>query len=238
MTDVLALIPARGGSKGVPRKNLRTLAGKSLLAYAIEAAQGSASITRTVVSTEDEEIAAAARDLGCEMIRRPDALARDETPMKAVVEHALGVLQQGGYKPDVTVLLQPTSPLRSAGHIEGALALLESRGAGSVVSVGPVPGHFHPAWQFALGEKGELRRYEGGELGALPARRQDLQPTFTRNGAIYAFRTAGFLSTGSFYVDPCLAYVMPAEVSVNIDQEQDLRWAEWVLREGQKEGGS
>src|ERR687888_2652879 len=139
LVQVLALIPARGGSKGIPRKNLATLAGRPLLAWTIDAALGSRAVTRTVVSTEDDEIAEAARSLGAEVLTRPPELADDDTPMQPVIAHALGELGA----PDVLVLLQPTSPLRRAEHVDEAVELLVATGADSLLSVveGPPP---HP----------------------------------------------------------------------------------------------
>lgn len=230
--SVLGLIPARGGSKGVPRKNLRELAGKPLLAYAIEAGQASAEIEELVVSTDDGEIAALAREMACRVIERPPELARDDTAMKAVVEHALRTLASEDL-PEFTILLQPTAPLRKAQHIDDCVGLLQGGHARSVVSVAPVPSHHHPDWQFNLGPAGQLERYDGEPLAELATRRQDLQRTYTRNGAIYAFSSRGFLEEGSFYLLPCLAYVMPAEVSINIDSERDFRAAARAIRRGE-----
>jgi CMP-N-acetylneuraminic acid synthetase len=115
--EVVALIPARGGSKAIPRKNLAPLGGRPILAWTVDAARESRAVTRTVVSTEDEEIAAAARGLGAEVLDRPAELSADETPMQDVIEHALAELP----RPDVLVLLQPTSPLRRARHVDEAV---------------------------------------------------------------------------------------------------------------------
>lgn len=226
MTEVLGLIPARGGSKGIPRKNLREVAGKTLLAYTIEAGRESSTLSELVVSTEDADIAALARQMGCQVLARPEELAGDETPMKEVVAHALRELEAAGV-PDVTVLLQPTAPLRTGQHIDDCVDLLSSSRAGSVVSIAAVPAHYHPSWQFVLNEAGELCRYEGGTLSDLATRRQDLPRTYTRNGAVYAFQTGAFLQQGTFYAPPCLAYVMPQEASINIDTERDL----WLMEQ-------
>lgn len=229
MTGVFGLIPARGGSKGIPRKNLREVAGKTLLAYAIEAAQGSSTLDDFAVSTEDPEIAAVTRKMGCKVLERPQELAADETPMKGVVSHVLAGFGEANL-PEAIVLLQPTAPLRTAQHIDACVKLLRTSHARSVVSVAAVPGHFHPSWQLVLDEAGELSRYEGGSLSDLATRRQDLLQTYWRNGAIYAFLSEGFLGQGSFFPQPCLAYVMPAEVSINIDTERDLKRLEDALQ--------
>jgi N-acylneuraminate cytidylyltransferase/CMP-N,N'-diacetyllegionaminic acid synthase len=229
MTGVYGLIPARGGSKGIHRKNLREVAGKTLLAYAIEAAQGSSALDDFAVSTEDREIAAVTRRMGCTVLERPRELAGDETPMKEVVSHVLGGFGEANL-PEVIVLLQPTAPLRTAQHIDDCVNLLRTSHARSVVSVAAVPGHYHPSWQFVLDEAGELSRYEGGSLSDLATRRQDLLQTYWRNGAIYAFQSEGFLQQGSFFLQPCQAYVMPVDVSINIDTERDLKLLEDALK--------
>jgi CMP-N,N'-diacetyllegionaminic acid synthase len=234
--EILGIIPARGGSKGVQRKNIRSLAGKPLLCYAIDAAQTSRSVGRVLVSTEDEEIARLAVDLGCEVLKRPIELAQDDTPMVPVIRHAIDAFgKDEGYQPKITVILQPTTPLRRAEHIDEALDLLLRSDAGSVISVTPVPGHYHPEWQFVISEKGELETYKGFKLHELKAYRQKLQETFTRNGAIYAFHTSPFLERDTFYLQPCLAYRMAPEVSVNIDTEEDFWLAEkYLIRDGRE----
>ena len=226
---VLGLIPARGGSRGVPRKNIRLVAGKPLIAYAIEAAKASQLLTRCVVSTEDPEIAQIARSFGCEVIKRPADLAQDTTPTLPVIQHVLEFLDQHErYRPDITVLLQPTAPLRTDRHIDEAVALLKNADVDSVVSVSPVPGHYNPHWQFVI-QDSELRLFTGQPLRRMITRRQGLPVTYTRNGAIYAFRTAIVFEQGNFYGDRCAAYVMHAEDSVNIDSEEDLCLAERLI---------
>ena len=153
---VLGIITARGGSKGVPGKNLKLLAGKPLLAYTIEAARASLVLDRVILSTEDEAIAAAARELGCEVpFIRPAELSRDDTPHLPVIQHASAWMQnQGNYQSDVVMVLQPTSPLRTATDITNAIALLESSGADSVLSVTEVPAHNHPSRTLRLDDEG------------------------------------------------------------------------------------
>ena len=143
--QALGVIPARGGSKGVPGKNLRLLAGRSLLAYTAAAALGSRRLTRTVLSTDDPAIAAAGRALGLGVpFMRPASLAADDTPMLPVLVHAAEEARRDGFTADIVVLLQPTSPLRTSAHVDAALELLESSGADSVVSVVEVPHQFSP----------------------------------------------------------------------------------------------
>src|SRR5918911_4592310 len=160
---VLGLIPARGGSKGIPGKNLAPLCGRPLVAWTIGAACAARSLDRVVVSTDSEEIAATARELGADVLERPAELARDGTPMRDVLLHALEELG----RPEVLVLLQPTSPLRRAEHVDGAVALLRETGADSVVSVAEVPHRYRP---------GPLMELEDGRLvplGPTPATRQE-----------------------------------------------------------------
>jgi CMP-N,N'-diacetyllegionaminic acid synthase len=227
---ILGLIPARGGSKGIPQKNLRPLAGKPLIEYTCAAALASRRLVRIIVSTDCPAIAKVACAAGCEVpFLRPNHLATDSATSASVVRHALDWLAQHGEPwPDLVALLQPTAPLRTAWHIDQAVALLESSGSDSVVSVTSLPAHYHPEWQFVI-RAGELRSYADVPLGQLVPRRQELAPTYTRNGAIYLFRTQAFAATGSLYGDRCCPYVMPPEVSVNIDTHADWRRAERLL---------
>jgi N-acylneuraminate cytidylyltransferase len=230
MPEVLAIIPARGGSKGVPRKNIRLVAGYPLIAYSIKAAQNSQTITRTLVSTEDAEIAQVAGQLNCDVLMRPMELAGDTTPMKAVVNHVLTTLRDTSqYVPDIFVLLQPTTPLRTSAHIDGAINLLLKSQADAVVSIVAVAGHYHPDWQLKVDPDGELHLYNGNTLDKIITRRQELTATYIRNGAIYAVRSASFLRDGSLYGEHCLGYVMAGEDSVNIDSEDDLAVADQRL---------
>jgi CMP-N,N'-diacetyllegionaminic acid synthase len=220
----LAVIPARGGSKGLPGKNLRPLAGRPLLAYTAEAARGSRTLTRVVVSTDDESIASAARALGLEVpFLRPAALAADDTPMLPVLQHALA--EAGAEAFDAVVLLQPTSPLRRSAHVDGAVRLLESSGADSVVSVVEVPHQYSPVSVMRV-ENDRLRPYADGPL---LTRRQDKPRVFARNGpAVLAVRAA-VLAGGSLYGDDIRPLVMDAEDSIDIDSAADFEYAAYLL---------
>jgi CMP-N,N'-diacetyllegionaminic acid synthase len=214
----VAVIPARGGSKGIPRKNLAVLGGRPLIAWAIDAGLGSRAVGRTVVSTEDEEITAIARSLGADVLARPRELAADETPMREVIAHALGELRDC----DVFVLLQPTSPLRRAKHVDEAVGLLLESGADSIVSVVEVPHRFAPQSLMALRD-GRLF-----PLGVSPARRQDKDRVFARNGpAILAFRPDRI--EADLYGGDCRPYLMRPEDSVDVDGPFDLELAEFLL---------
>jgi CMP-N-acetylneuraminic acid synthetase len=230
---VLGIITARGGSKGVPGKNLKTLAGKPLLAYTVESALNCPSLDRVILSTEDEAIAAAGRRLGCEVpFIRPAELSRDDTPHLPVIQHAAAWMQnQGGYRPDAVMVLQPTSPLRTSGDIAAAVALLESSGADSVLSVSEVPAHSHPSRTLRVDATGQAVLFATGEpVRNRVNRRQDLPEAWIMNGAIYACRTAVLFGTNpSLYGDRVVAYRMPVERSISIDDMDDWAAAERAL---------
>ncbi len=230
---VLGIITARGGSKGVPGKNLKLLAGKPLLAYTVGAARECRVLDRVILSTEDEAIAAAGRALGCDVpFLRPAELARDDTPHLPVIQHAVAWMRdQVHYQPDAVVVLQPTSPLRTAADIDGAVALLESSGADSVVSVSEVPGHSHPSRTLRLDAEGFAELFATGEpVRKRINRRQDLAEAWVMNGAIYACRT-GLLSgqEPTLYGDRVVAYRMPSDRSISIDDLDDWAAAERAL---------
>ncbi|HVZ21822.1 MAG TPA: acylneuraminate cytidylyltransferase family protein [Vicinamibacterales bacterium] len=230
---VLGVITARGGSKGLPGKNLRPLAGKPLIAHTIDAARESRAFDRVILSTDDEAIAGAARTRGCDVpFMRPDELARDETPHLPVLQHAVAWLRDHeGYTPDAVMILQPTSPLRRAVDIVESIALLERSGADSVVSVSEVPAHYNPMRTLRIDAHGFASLFVTGEpVRRRINRRQDMPAAWTMNGAIYLFRTAA-LHDGepSLYGARTAAYVMPAAVSVSIDSLDDWHDAERAL---------
>lgn len=214
---VLALIPARGGSKGLPGKNIRPLAGRPLLAWTVQAALDAAAPDSVVLSSDDEAIMAAGREAGCEVpFRRPAELATDTASSLDVVLHALDSLP--GF--DVVMLLQPTSPLRTAADIDAACERFVATGAPCCVSVAPVAQS--PYWMYRLGDGDTLQ-----PLLALPegaTRRQDLPPVYALNGAIYIADVAWLRRTRGFVGEGTVAHVMPAERSLDIDTEAD--WAE------------
>ena len=223
----LGLIPARGGSKGVPRKNLRELAGKPLVAWTIETALRCDGIERLVVSTDDEEIASVCRDLGAEVpFRRPADLARDESPDLPVYEHALDWLaREEGYRPAAVVWLRPTAPLRTVEDIEAVLEMLEETGCDSVRSV--CRAEHHPAWMRTL-EGDRLRPLLDGD-GANYHQRQALPPVYRLNGAVDAVRSASVGSGPELFGGDVRGYVMPAERSVDLDTMLDFALAERLL---------
>ena len=229
---VLGIITARGGSKGIPGKNLKLLAGRPLLDYSIDAANDTP-LDRLILSTEDKKIADAARSLGCEVpFMRPAELARDETPHLPVIQHAVKWLQdQQGYKPDIVLTLQPTSPLRSAADIAAALRMLELADADSVVSVNEVTAHAHPMRMLKVDDHGLAKLFATGEpVRNRINRRQDLPKAWVMNGAIYACRTEVlFGAQPSLYGDRVVAYPMPPERSISIDDLEDWEAAERAI---------
>jgi CMP-N,N'-diacetyllegionaminic acid synthase len=216
--EVVGLIPAREGSKGIPRKNLAPVAGKPLLAWTIETARESAMLTRTVVSTDWDEAAELARQLGADVLGRPPALAADDTPMLDVVRHALAELGPC----DVVVLLQPTSPLRRAEHVDEAVRLLLESGADSVLSVVEVPHQFRPGKLMAIDE-GRLVR-----LGWDAPDRHGGATLYARNGpAVLALRPDRL--GADLYGGDCRPYVMDAADSVDVDGPAELELVELRL---------
>jgi CMP-N-acetylneuraminic acid synthetase len=224
---VLGVVPARGGSKGVPDKNLRVVGGQSLLARTAAAAHGSRRLTRTVLSTDSPVIAEAARAVGLDVpFLRPAELAADDTPILPVLRHAVEVLAAEGFRADVVVLLQPTSPFRRAEHIDAAVSLLDESRADSVVSVIEVPHHFNPFSVLTLTDE-RLRPFTPGPLITL---RQDKPRVYARNGpAVLAVRRH-VLERGELYGDDCRPLMMTAADSVDIDSEGDLEYADFVAR--------
>lgn len=226
MDRVLAIVPARGGSKGIARKNLALLCGRPLIAYTIDAARASQTVSRTIVSTDDHEIAEAAEREGAEVpFVRPAALASDSAPMMDVARHAFSAICEAGDNADVIVILQPTSPLRRGGHIDAAVRLLRSTGADTVVTVVKVPHHFGPS---------SLMQIEDGRLVPVQPveslRRQDKPVLYARNGpAVLAF-TPAVLERGQFYTGDVRAVEMTTAESVDIDHPEDLVIAECFLR--------
>ena len=227
---------ARGGSKGLPGKNLRPLAGKPLIAHTIDTARRSGAFDRLILSTDDVAIADAARERGCEVpFMRPAELARDETPHLPVLQHAVGWLRDHDrYEPDAVMILQPTSPLRRVTDIRESIGLLEQTTADSVVSVSEVPAHYNPMRILRVDGAGLASLFVTGEpVRRRINRRQDMPVAWTMNGAVYLFRT--FVLGGLDGVEPSLygrrtaAYVMPAEFSISIDSLDDWTSAEDAL---------
>lgn len=223
----VALITARGGSKRVPGKNLRPLGGKPLIAWTIEAALGAKTLSRVLVSTDDEKIAEVAARAGAEVpFLRPAALSGDTSPHYDVVAHALDWLEyEEGRSPELLCLLQPTSPLRTSADIDGLIGVVETSGADSGFTVSKIP--IHPSYMYRLDAEGWSRSYLPRQDKYL--RSQDVEPLYYVNGAAYVLRPATFAERRSILCDRPISYVMPPERSVDIDDEHDLILAQALL---------
>lgn len=231
----LGVITARGGSKGIPGKNLKPLAGRPLMAYTIESAQASHAFDRLILSTDDPAIADYARREGCEVpFMRPAELGRDETIHLSVMEHAVKWMRDhAGYVSDAVMILQPTSPLRRPQDIRAATRLLAESGADSVVSVSEVSPHHHPMRALRVDRDGNAVLFVTGEpVRRRINRRQDLPPAFAMNGSIYLFRTElMFGAEPTLYGDRTVVLHTPAPYGLSIDDLDD--WAEaerWISK--------
>lgn len=225
-TRILAVIPARGGSKGLPRKNILSFNGRPLLAYSIEAAQRCPLVDRCVVTTEDAEIKATALAYGAEVIDRPSAFSTDSARTHEAARHVLETVRSDGPLPEILVLLQPTSPLRTAAHLTECLETFLASEATCAISV--TEAEHHPYKTFLL-EGGRLLPLFNAESIEMP--RQSLPAVYRPNGAIFAIYSRVFLDTGNFYTPPALAYRMPADASVDIDTAFDFSMAERIAAE-------
>jgi CMP-N,N'-diacetyllegionaminic acid synthase len=223
--EVVGLVTARGGSKRLPRKNVLPLAGKPMIAWTIEAARESGVLRRVIVSTEDDEIARVSREYGADVpFIRPMELALDDSDHVDVVNHALGWLEeQEGVHPDYVMLLQPTSPLRTAADIDACVALARQTDAPAVVSVSAM--RPHPYLAMRLGDDGTLER-----VIAVDAGREAWPPLVAPNGAVYLNRVASLRADRTFVPSGTLGYVMPSERSLDIDTLWDLSLADAALR--------
>jgi len=222
---ILAAIPARGGSVGLPRKNVLPLAGKPLIAYSIEAAQACSRITKTVVSTEDSEIAEIARQYDCPVIDRPAALAGDAVRTHDVVRHMLEILAENGQTFTYVALLQPTSPLRTDVHLERCIDELMASGKQCAMSI--TEEEHHPL-KCLIGKDGDLVPLSSAEDIESP--RQALPEAWRPNGAIFVINSEIFLKENCFFVPPVMLYRMDADTSVDVDSELDLVVAEAILK--------
>ncbi|GAU77771.1 cytidylyltransferase domain-containing protein [Fusibacter sp. 3D3] len=225
---MIAIIPARGGSKGLPRKNIKLFHGKPLIAYTIEAALNSKYIERVIVSTEDAEIAEISKKYGAEVpFLRPAELATDTS--KAIDAYVFTVesLQEINKMTfDQIVILQPTSPLRKATHIDEAIELFFERGANSIISV--TPSDHPPQWYKTIDTQGVLHSYIDSDNSK---NRQELELTYIPNGAIYVFNYSFLKENASYYSDSTYAYVMEKRFSIDIDSMYDFALAEIIYHD-------
>lgn len=225
---ILGVIPARGGSKSIPSKNIVPVAGRPLLTYTCDAARQSKRLTRTILSTDDEEIAKVGRACGVEVpFLRPTLLAQDETPMVDVLRHAVSWLtEQEGYPVDIVVLLQPTSPLRRPDHIDAAVDLLARTGADTVVSVVQVPHQFRPTSLMQVDANGTLTSYLDRPV---ILRRQEKPRVYARNGPAVLVVRREVVEQGQLYGSSVRPLEMSLADSVDIDDMDDVALAEFWL---------
>jgi len=218
----LAIIPARGGSKRLPRKNVLDLAGKPLIAWSIEAGLKSKYIDKVMVTSDDDEILAIAKQYGSDTIKRPSELASDTATSFDAIKHTIENLERYDY----VVLLQPTSPLRSEQHIDEAIELLESKNADAIVSVCEMD--HSPLWSNTLPEDGDMSDFIRDEVKN--KRSQDLEKYYRLNGAIYICKTDRLLAEKNFFIeDNIFAYRMDRQSSVDIDEEIDFDIAKTII---------
>ena len=229
MLTVLGIVTARGGSKGIPHKNIVPVAGRPLLAYTADAALASVSLTRTVLSTDDPQIADVGAACGLEVpFLRPSELARDDTPTIPVLQDVVRRLEAEGARYDAILTLQPTNPLRRTSDIDGSVALLEQTGADSVISFVDT-GEKHPARMKYIDDHGRVQdppfseQFEG-------QRRQDLPKLYLREGSIYLTRRDVLMDRSSLKGDDCRAWLMPDDRACNVDTAFDLFLVEHLLR--------
>ena len=218
----LAIIPARGGSKRLPRKNILDLCGKPLISWSIEAALKSKYISKVVVSSDDEEILNISSNFGADIIKRPYELANDTATTFDAIKHTIDNFKNYDY----IVLLQPTSPLRNVKHIDEAIELLEEKQADAIVSVCEMD--HSPLWSNILPEDGNMRGFLREEI--LNKRSQDLEKYYRVNGAVYICKTDKLLENKSFFLkDNIFAYIMDRKSSIDIDEEFDLEIAKVLI---------
>jgi len=223
--ECLAIIPARGGSKGIPRKNIHPLGGKPLIAYSIEQVRRARLINRVVVSTDDTEIAAVSQGYGAEVVWRPAKISSDSASSESALLHTLEHLQKSeGYKPDILAFIQCTSPLTLAEDIDGTIQTLLDEGADSALAVTPF--HYFLWMEQASGDIIGINHDKQVRL-----LRQEREPQFLETGAVYTMRVSGFIQARHRFFGKTAIYIMPPERHLEIDEPVDFRIAEVLLRE-------
>lgn len=235
--NTLAIIPARGGSKGIPRKNIKELSGKPLIAWSIEAALEADATKRVVVATDDSEIAQIAKKHGAEVpFLLPSELTQDDSSILDVIKYVLEWFKKEmGEDYSQVLFLEPTSPLRTPQHIKESIDLFNNKDADSVVSVMRVPGHFSPHWQFVLDNDSALSIFTNENIRNIIPRRQQLPATYTRDGAIYLFKSnLLFNETPGIYGERVFAYVIDPKYTVDIDEPSDWDIAEKKMEKRNK----
>ncbi len=226
VSNIIGIIPARGGSKGIPRKNIKLLRGKPLICYTIDAINDSELLTDSYLSSDDKEILLLARKYGMKTIKRPEELSKDTIPTVPVIQHAVNFLESKIGLIEIIVLLQPTTPLKLGKDIDRAIRILQETGADSVISLKKVE-NGHPAWMYRLkGDKmislwGDKYKYK---------RRQDLSPIYLRSGVIYVMKREIIMEQNTLEGKDSRGLVLPPERSINIDSLIDFEYAEFMLK--------
>jgi len=224
---VIGLIPARGGSKGVLRKNMRMIAGKPLVEFTVQAAMHSRYLDSVYLSSDDDKILSCGSSLGAQTFRRPAEFASDTASAEDVVRHFFKEIPEQLVEQDpYIVYMQPTSPLRSSRHVDEALEQMNAQAAHTVVSV--VEMTKSPYKSFSLNASGRLQSLFDEKMSN--ARRQDLPKVYIPNGAIYIFRVSDFLERAGFPSNGSIPFVMSGADSIDIDTEEDIRYLEYILR--------
>ena len=223
---ILGLIPARGGSKGIPRKNIKLLDGKPLIQYSIEVGLACSLIDELVVSTEDEEIAAISKSTGASVpFIRPSHLASDQSPTLDTVIHVLDFFEKKEILFDAVCLLQPTVPFRDIEDLSAAIKKFVASDADSLISVREVPHVYNPYWVYEQdAENGFLKLAKGGD--SIIPRRQDLPKTYHRDGSIYLTKKEIILKEKSLYGKKIIPHIMKNSPNINIDTMEDWKLAE------------
>jgi CMP-N,N'-diacetyllegionaminic acid synthase len=230
---ILGIIPARGGSKSVPKKNIKLLAGKPLLQYTVDVAKQSKNISRLILSSDDDEIIKVAQNLNLEVpFIRPANLAEDNTPTLAVIQHTLIYFIAKDIHFDAVCLLQVTSPFKTSEFIDEAIDKFVKSEADALVSVQQVPNEFNPHWTFKANSKGNLELFTGEKQ--IISRRQDLPKTYHRDGTIYITKTSVLLEQNSLYGSKLSYIESPSYFNVNIDTMEDWKKAEDYLNTKKK----
>ncbi|MFT8348040.1 cytidylyltransferase domain-containing protein [Clostridium saccharoperbutylacetonicum] len=230
--DVIAIIPARGGSKAIPRKNIKEINGKPLISYAINECKKSKYINRIIVSTEDEEISEISQKYGAEVpFLRPKELAEDSTPGIDPIIHCINWLRDNeNYIPQYVCLLQCTSPFRKFNQINAAFEKLVSEDADSIVSV--CESEISPYWMKKI-QNGKMKNFL--EDDTFHARRQDVPKVYRLNGAIYIAKTDILLKNKNWYTENTLPYVMDRNSSIDIDDMIDFKFSEFLMKENKND---
>ena len=224
--SIVSIIPARGGSKGIPKKNIKLLKEKPVIYYSIEASNSCSLINNTYVSTENKEIADISRNFGADIIDRPLELAKDTSSTVDVIFHALDYLEDNDLLPELFVLLQPTSPLRTSQDIEKAISLFLDNDCDSLVSVCELEHQY--LLNFYLDNDYLI---QNNDASFFSSRRQDLPKYYALNGAIYITTPDFIRKNKSFYSKKTIPYIMSKEKSIDLDTPFDFKLVEFLLNE-------